>query len=141
MYLVRTSKNFLDVRSRIMIYNAHIQSHVIYCLSTWGNMCSTQQKLLVNRLLKRCINLITGTGRTNVNVFDFYELILFENYKFGYKSTHNQLPEKILHCAQTDHNGKNLMKTHRYSTHSKAIPNMPKVSTSKYSKSIFCCGL
>ena len=124
-----------------MIYNAHIQSHVIYCLSPWGNMCSNQQKSSVNHLLQKCLNLLNRTGRTNINVLTFNELILLENYKFGYKLIHNQLPAQILNCAKTDQNGKNLTKSHRYSTHSKSIPNMPRVSTSKYSKSIFCCGL
>ena len=75
-----------------MIYNAHIQSHVIYCLSTWGNMCSNQQKSSVNCLLQKCLNLLNRTGRTNINVFTFNELILLENYKFGYKLIYNQLP-------------------------------------------------
>ena len=48
MHLLWSCKIFLDARSRLMVYNAHIQSRVIYCLSTWGNMVTNQQKLSLN---------------------------------------------------------------------------------------------
>ena len=141
MYLLCMCKNFLDKRSRVMIYNTHIQSHVIYCLSTWGNMNSNQQKISLNNLMQKCINLIDRTAGANINVHNINELILLENYKFGYKLVHSQLPTNILKCAMTDQNGQNLMKTHKYSMRSKSIANLPRASSSKYSNSIFCCSL
>ena len=141
MHLLRTCKNLLDVRSRLLVYHAHIQSHAIYCLSTWGNMVSNDMKNSISNLMLKCIKIIDKTGRTNSSVLDLNNLIMLENYKFGFKLVHNLLPENILDCAKIDQRGIHLTKRHKHFTRLKSIPNLPKSTTSKYSKSIFCNGL
>ena len=141
MHLLRACKNLIDAHSRIMVYHAHIQSHVIYCLSTWGNMVSNEQKKSIINLMQKCIKIIERTGITKSLVLDLNNLIMLENYKFGFKLVNNLLPEKILECVKTDQRGIYLTKKHRYSTRLKSILNLPKSTTLKYSKSIFCNGL
>ena len=93
-----------------MVYNAHIQSHVIYSLSTWGNMINNQQKMSINRLMQKCIKIIDRTGMINKSVLDLNNLIMLENYKFGFRFVNDLLPHKILECVKTDQNGALLAK-------------------------------
>ena len=141
MHLLRSCKNFLDVYSTVLVYNAQILSHVIYCLSTWGNMVNNQQKLSLNRLLEKCIKIIGSLGQPSKPVLNLTGLINLENYKFWYKFINYLLPEEILKCAHTDQMGRKLSKRHKYPTRLKSVPNIPKTSTSKYSNSIFCSSL
>ena len=136
--LLRQGQNFLDVHSKKIIYFAHIQSHINYCLSCWGNMISEEHILIIQKLLCKCSNLISMYS--NLNILSLKKLIKLENYKFRYKLCNNTLPEKIISCATTDHRGVTLRKTHRYSTRNKIVPNTPNVKCSKYLKSIFCAG-
>ena len=131
-------KNFLNVHCRRIIYFAHIQSHVNYCLSVWGNLINREQTSKIERLLCKSGKLISKY--TNLKFLTLKQLIKLENYKFGYKLIHGLLPRKILKCALTDHSGKSLSKTHSYNTRNKLVPNLPKVKSSKYLKSIFCMG-
>ena len=141
MHLLQTCKNFLDVRSRRMIYNADIQSHVVYSLSTWGNMVNNQQIMSINKLMQKCIKIIDKTGTLDRSVLNLNNLIMLENYKFGFKLVKNLLPPKIIECAKTGQKGVLLIKKHKYSTRLNSVPNLPKASTTKYSNSIFCSGL
>ena len=141
MHLLHSCRNFMDVRSGFMVYNAHIQSHVIYCLSIWGNMINNEQKSCINCLMQKCTTIIDKTGRTKNTVFNLSKLVLLENYKFGFRIVNDLLPTKVLECAKMDQKGTKLTKNHRYGTRLKSVPNLPKSSTSQYSKSIFCSGL
>ena len=123
--LLTQGKNFLNVNCRRIIYFAHIQSHVNYCLSVWGNLINREQTSKIERLLCKSSKLISKY--TNLKFLTLKQLIKLENYKFGYKLIHGLLPKKILKCANTDHRGKSLSKTHSYNTRNKLVPNLPKV--------------
>ena len=138
MHLLRTSKNFMDVRTRKVILHAHIVSHINYCLSVWGNMITLSQKQQLDNILDKCKKLVCKTnfdGMINVN-----NLILLENYKFGYKLSNRLLPKTIEECALQDHRGKSLQKNHKYHTQNKHLPNYPKITCTKYKNSIYCKG-
>ena len=138
MHLLWTTKNFLDVRTRKIILHAHIVSHVNYCLSVWGNMITQSQRQRLDNILIKCKKLVFthDTGDLlNVN-----NMILLENYKFGYKLLNGLLPKTIEDCALQDHQGKSLKKNHHYSTRNKQIPNYPKITCTKYKNSIYCKG-
>ena len=136
--LLKQGQNFLDIHSKKIIYFAHIQSQVNYCLSCWGNMISEEQISKIQKLLCKCGNLISMYS--NLNILSLKDLIKLENYKFGYKLCNNTLPHKIMSCATTDHRGLTLRKTHRYLTWNKLVPNTLHGKCSKYLKSIFCAG-
>ena len=47
LHLLRNCRNMLNIQTKRIIYFAHIQSHLIYCISIWGNLVGkgTLQKL------------------------------------------------------------------------------------------------
>ena len=47
LHLLRSCRNMLDLPTKRIVYFAHIQSHLTYCISIWGNLVSkgTLQKL------------------------------------------------------------------------------------------------
>ena len=54
MNLLKQVGNFLDTRSKRIVYYAHIQSHVNDCISLWGNKVNGQLKLKLQKLLNKC---------------------------------------------------------------------------------------
>ena len=60
IHLLCTGQNMLNIHAKKLIYYGHIQSHLTYCLSIWGNLiCDT----LLNKLQKlqnKCIYYIKG---------------------------------------------------------------------------------
>ena len=133
--LLKTSQNFLDSDCKKIIYYAHINSHVNYCLSTWGNMIPGELKNRVQNALDKCIKLIKNSPPT---VLSLEKMITLENCKFGYKLVNKLLPKEIVACALTNHKGKPLQKQHTYNTRNRQIPNLPTVKCSRYLKSIYC---
>ena len=138
MNLLRQGNKFLDLRSKCIVYFAHIISHVSYCLSVWGNMINQQQITQLDKLLLKCRKLISTSK--NLCLLTLPLMILLENYKFGYKLIHNMLPIAVSNCAMSDHREKSLVKKHKYNTRKKLIPNQPNVQCAKYNQSIFCKG-
>ena len=112
-----------------------------YCLSIWGNsICpSTWSKL--EKMQKKCLELINKTGTyETLKILKLRDLVTLENLKFGYKLINNILPKKVHQCANTDHKGFSLQKTHKYNTRNKNIPNVPNAKNSTYLSSVFCKG-
>ena len=56
--LLKVSKKFLNVHAKCLIYFAHIQSHILYCLSTWGCMLLNTQIAKLQQLQESCVKLI-----------------------------------------------------------------------------------
>ena len=75
-----------------------------------------------------------------LGILTINDLIELENLKFGYKLKNNLLPLAVSNSAKCNHNGKNLVKTHRYNTRNKDVPNIPPVKNKKYLSSVFCKG-
>ena len=138
MHLLGTSRNFMDVRTRKIILHAHIVSHINYCLSVWGNMITPSQRKRLDNILVKCSGLVCKLNGDRM--IDVNNLILLENYKFGYKLSNHLLPATIEECVLHDHQGKSLRKNHKYDTRNKLLPNYPKISCTKYKNSIFCKG-
>ena len=90
-----------------MIYHAQIQSHVLYGLLLWGNSANKSYVNKVSSLLKDGVRIVASsrnasTSYTMLKILPLKELILLENYKFGYKVIHHLLPKKILEIVTTD---------------------------------------
>ena len=139
IHLLRTGRNMLDVSTKRILYFAHIQSHLCYGISLWGNMIS---KTTINKLQKiqdRCIALIEKRAHAKqLNILDLPSLIVLENMKFGFKVKNGLLPCKILDCFYTDQYDRDLKKIHKYATRYKTIQNLPRARTTNYLNSIFC---
>ena len=128
----------LNLPTKRIIYFAHIQSHLTYCISIWGNLVSkgTLQKL--QKVQDKCISLIDN--RKDLKILTIEKFILLENLKFSFKLSKNLLPAKIVECTVNDQHGNSLKKVHKYGTRYKEIYNLPKAKTQKYLESIFCKG-
>ena len=141
LHLLHNCRNMLNLQTKRIIYFVHIQSHLTYCISIWGNLVSkgTLQKL--QKAQDKCISLIDKC-KTNkdLNILTIEKLIQLENLKFGFKLSNNLLPKKIVDCTINDQYGKPLKKVHTYGTRYKEIYNLPKAKTQKYLESIFCKG-
>ena len=136
--LLHQSNNFLDSRTKKLIFYAHKYSHIHYCLSVWGNMINGQQSLKIDMLINKCKKLIGGQELENI--LSLSSMVSLENCKFGYKLINNLLPKSVSTCALTDHKGRLLVKQHCYQTRNKKLPNHPKIQCQKYNTSIFCTG-
>ena len=60
--------------------------------------------------------MIGRNTQRNLKILSVKELVMLENYKFGFKLLKETLPRNIVSCALSDQDGKSLMKTHRYGT-------------------------
>ena len=101
------------------------------------------QKHLVDKLSKAqrtAVKLIDPSNTIDEvfkwdKILKFTDMIHFEQCKMGYKLCHNLLPDKLMTNMTKDHNCQSIVKSHRYSTRSKATPNLPRASSSKYRSS------
>ena len=141
MNLLKTGKNFMNVQCKKLVYYGHLQSHIAYCLSVWGNNVTAGTLTKLNKTQSKCVSLISRhKSMSNLGILSVTKLIELENMKFGYKLLSKELPVEILNCTINDHNGKTLAKQHGYNTRNKNIPNIPLVKNNKYRSSIFCKG-
>ena len=63
------------------------------------------------------------------------DLINLELCKLGYKLCHDLLPKKLAENMKKDHKHLSIVKTHKYPTRSKKIPNLLQVTSAKYRSS------
>ena len=85
MHLLRSGKNMLNVHAKLIIYYAHIQSHISYGLSSWGNMISNTVIGKLQSLQNKCKKLTFGNQDRTDQILCICDLIKLENCKFGYE--------------------------------------------------------
>ena len=115
----------------------NIQSHIDYGLILWGTMTTQNNLLRVQSVQNKCVELISKNKNTELNyeklkILKIKDLIRMQEIKVGYRLINKMLPNKISQQLQSDPKRKSLTKTHTYNTRGKKIPNLPKVSKSKY---------
>ena len=139
--MLKTSKKFLSINAKKLVYYGHIFSHLNYCNSVWGSMLSVEKLNKLQKLQNKCINLIDTSDLSLENKFSTHkimkikEIVHFETSKVGYKVVNKLLPPKTLDCFTHDQYDVNLEKNHCYSTRFKHIPNAPLVNGKLYHKS------
>ena len=138
--LLKVSNKFLTKTCKKIIYFAHIQSHICYGLSIWGNLIDNMTKTEIQKCMDKCLNLITHTV-PNKNTYKrekiltLNQLIELENMKLGHKLHHNTLPRKLANNMKTDSKNKTLTKKHRYNTRKKGLYNLPMATNKLYHNS------
>ena len=63
------------------------------------------------------------------------QLINIELCKFFYKLVHKKLPINLIDCVLSDSKGCSLLKSHKYGTRKKHLPNLPIVRDWQYKRS------
>ena len=143
--MLKLSRNFLPKDTKRLIYHSHIGSHIQYGLLLWGN--GTQKQLIdkVQKIQDKCIKYITNRPANtqeykDLKILKIRELILLANYNFGYKLQKGLLPPITKSICLADSKRKSLIKTHKYSTRNRNVPNLPLKASSKYLNSFLCKG-
>ena len=105
--LLKISNKFFTKACKKIIYFAHIQNHICYGLSIWGNLVDNITKYKIQKCMDICFKLITHTTPSkeyykHEKMLTLNELIELENIKIGYKLHHKTLPTKLSNQLKTD---------------------------------------
>ena len=144
--LLRLGRNYMSEQTRKLVYHAHVNSYIQYGLLLWGNNISKDQLNKLQRIQTECLQLVAPLNkRGNLNkylgILPIHDMIMLENYKFGYKLVNKILPTKTQQLCYLDNKNENLKKKHHYNTRNKELPNLPKCMNKAYRNSFLCTGL
>ena len=141
--LLQNAKKILLSSTLKPIYYPHIQSHLTYGLSIWGNMISKQQKKRIYQIQTDCLKLLNNEYHTDVTdiylqhkILPFSSLIKQELIKLGYNISANNVPTPIMNICRNEER-----KQHRYPTRRKNIPNIKKHQDTLFNRSFLCKSL
>ena len=111
--LLKVSKKFLNVHAKRLIYFAHIQSHIVYCISVWGCMLSDTQLSKLQYIQDNCIKLIDCRKNNNdLGILKISDIPELKKLKFCYNYLHDAIPSNMSTCVGTDLHGNSLIKNH-----------------------------
>ena len=144
--LLKCGNKFLTVHTKRLIYFAHIQSHISYGLSIWGNMISSSNLNKLQKLQNKCVILINGSTATDTNlkslcIMKINDLLRLENYRFGYKFLQRLLPIKIIDLIKCDQTDNSLIQDHVYNTRHKNLLNKPQAKNKFYKSCLIIKGM
>ena len=135
--LLKGSKKFLTPHAMKMLYYAQINSLISYSISMWGPMvtrCLINQVQMLQDKAVKCIDLTLSKDAiySTYKILTVSQMIELEMSKLGYRLVNNLLPNQLSKALQTDHCNRSMLKTHRYNTRLRAVPNLPKATHSRY---------
>ena len=127
-----------------LLYYAHVYSHLMYGLTSWGSMISKRDLNLISKTQSKCISIINGKKAPidqmmykELQLVRFEDMIRTELIKLGFKITSKTLPNPLI-LAFDKEGGK---KTHPYNTRNKSLPNIQKHAKNLYNTSFMCKAL
>ena len=134
--ILQCSKHLLTSKARHCLYFGQIHSNLCYCLSIWGTMMQKRSKTLLTNAQRKAVKLIdTSMGIDEVfshySILTLEQLTRLEQCKLGYKLCNNLLPTSLSMSMKLDHNNQSIVKSHRYPTRNKSVPNLPTATDSK----------
>ena len=102
--LLALSKNTLSIMAKLLIYYAHIYSHLTYTIVVWGSMLTDNKIEKLYKIQRECASYIANANKTThtdplfqkfktIKMKDIKELELL---KFGYEIDHKIRPQPIL---------------------------------------------
>ena len=144
--LLQVGQKYLPPSTKVMIYYAHIYSHISYCIRIWGNMINKAQLKQLQIEQNKCVQLIRPQSNTKEICKEFCianieQIIQMENCKLGYNIGKKLVPKELYRVVTEDSKGKTLLKTHNYETRNKGMPNIPKAANNKYKTSFLNKGI
>ena len=123
-----------------MLYYAQINSLISYGISMWRLMvtrCLVNQVQTLQDKAVKCIDLSLSKDAvySTYKILTVGQMIELEMFKLGFHLVNNLLPNQLSKALQTDHCDWSTLKTHRYDTRHRAVPNLPKATHSRYRNS------
>ena len=120
-----------------MLYYAQINSLILYGISMWGLMttrCLINQIQTLQDKAVKCIDVSLKKDAVYRmhKILTVNQMIKLEMCKLGFRMTKNLLPKPLTKALKTDHCDRSMVKTHRYETRHRAVPNLPKANHSRY---------
>ena len=85
----------------------------------------------------KCIDLTLSKDAiySTYKILTVSQMIELEMSKLGYRLVNNLLPNQLSKALKTDLCNRSTLKTHRYNTRLRAVPNLPKATHSRYRNS------
>ena len=140
--LLLNARNLLPPDALLKIYYAHVYSHLMYGILVWGSMIPKSSLNSLYSLQKQCIKLMARIPRQTcanpafkkMGIIRLRNLIDNELCKLGYKLSNKIIPKPLISLFQQ--NGG--IKTHKYETRHKNLPNIQKHTTPLFNQSFLC---
>ena len=138
--MLKLNQSIMPTNAKLQVYQAHIASHIQYCILLWGNNASEEQIRKLQKIQNTCMRYVLPNTKTmeiytKLKVLKISSLIKFSNLKFSYKLVNDQLPTKIKNNCLEDSQRNSLVPTHSYNTRNKKLPNLPKKACKLYKDS------
>ena len=135
--MLQRSKPYLSTVAKKCLYYGQVHSHLNYAIGIWGPMINIQTLKKLSKIQRQCVRLInTNLGKeelfTKLNILTVEQMIKYEQCKIGYKLCHSLLPIKLENLIKHDHHHQPIVKSHKYNTRQKDVPNRPNVSLKLY---------
>ena len=142
--LMRRCKNLLTTSTLRSIYFAHVHSHLSYSVLVWGSTIKQGAISKLQKMQNTCIKIMQPNmglreGFKELQIPTVNQLINIELCKFFYKLVHKNLPIRLMNCVLSDSKGCSLLKSHKYCTWKKHLPNLPIVCDWQYKRSFLTC--
>ena len=138
--MLKLNQTIMPTSAKLQIYQAHIASHIQYCILIWGNNASEDQVRKIQKIQNTCMRYVLPKTNTTeiykkLKVLKITSLIELANLKFSFKLVNDQLPTKIRKNCLEDSQNHSLVPTHSYNTRNKRLPNLPKKACKLYKES------
>ena len=145
--LLLRSKNFLTLSAMKTLYYAQFHSILTYALLAWGPMLEQVQLNRLQSIQNKAIKALSKNANgyeafyKEQKILNVKQLINLHELKFGYQLCSGMLPKPLEACVNCDHDLKSNLKLHNYNTRQKLVPNLPKVQSNMYRRSLLFTSL
>ena len=138
--MLKLNQSIMPTDAKLHIYQAHVASHIQYCILLWGNNASEIQLKKLQKIQNICMRYVLPKTQTSqiyqkLKVLNINSLIELSNLKFSFKLVNNLLPTKIKNNCLEDSQCQSLLPSHKYNTRNKNLPNLPKNACKLYKDS------
>ena len=138
--MLKLNQSLMPTDAKLQIYQAHIASHIQYCILLWGNNASEVQLKKLQKIQNTCMRYVLPKTETmsiysKLKVLNITSLIKLSNLKFSFKLVNDLLPTKIKNNCLVDSQNHTLVPTHNYNIRNKRLPNLPKRACKLYKDS------
>jgi hypothetical protein len=135
LYIFNSTKSLLPISSKILLYHAHVVSHITYGTLLWGPMINNVQINKIKACINKIVTAIKNVKKINnyyvvykeLKILKFEDIIELELNKFMYKMLNNLITENIQNAFDNE--------PRHYNTRNRNIPRIAQHNTNLYNNS------